>query len=217
MKTESFQITISDSIGPVSAEILEPGNMKALIVLAHGAGANMNHRFMKELSKALAELGIGTLRYNFPYMEKGKGRPDSPAIAEKTVEVAIEKANALFPNIHLFAGGKSFGGRMTSQRISKQPISYLKGIVFYGFPLHAPGKPSMDRAGHLKSVTIPMLFLQGTRDALAELTLITEVTSGLTTSTLTLFEGADHSFIAGKKEMITELASRTSAWVDQLF
>jgi uncharacterized protein len=217
MKAESLQIIVSESIGAVSAEVLEPADMKALIVLAHGAGANMHHRFMKALSKALAESGIGTLRYNFPYMEKGKGRPDPPAIAEKTVEAAIGKAHEMYPDTHLFAGGKSFGGRMTSQRVSKEPISYLKGIIFYGFPLHAPGKPSTERAPHLKSVTIPMLFLQGTRDALADLTLITEVTSGLPTSTLTLLEGADHSFVSGKKEMIPILAEETLVWLSKLF
>src|SRR5688500_1071588 len=110
MRTEAFQITVSNSVGVVSAEILEPSNMKAMLVLAHGAGANMNHRFMKTLAMALAESGIGTLRYNFPYMEKGKGRPDPPAIAEKTVEMAIEKAHSLYPQAHLLAGGKSFGG-----------------------------------------------------------------------------------------------------------
>lgn len=217
MKAESFQFPVSDSVGFVSAEALEPADMKALIVLAHGAGANMNHRFMKGLAKALAESGIGTLRYNFPYMEKGKGRPDPPAIAEKTVEAAIEKAYERYSGIHLFAGGKSFGGRMTSQRVSKQPISYLKGLVFYGFPLHASGKPSTDRAAHLKAVTIPMLFLQGTRDSLADLALITEVASGLPTSTLTLFEGADHSFAVGKKEIIPALAEQTLTWMTKLF
>lgn len=217
MKTDTFKLTVSDSIGSVSAEVFEPDDMKAMIVLAHGAGANMHHRFMKTLSTALAEAGVGTLRYNFPYMEKGKGRPDVPAVAEKTVEAAIEKAKSLFPHVHLFAGGKSFGGRMTSQRVSKEPISGLKGIIFFGFPLHAVGKPSSDRAAHLKAVTIPMLFLQGTRDALADLTLITDVTSGLPTSTLALFEGADHSFAAGKKEMIPQLVETTLKWLNTLF
>jgi predicted alpha/beta-hydrolase family hydrolase len=217
MKTDSFQIIVSESIGAVSAETLIPDDMKALIVLAHGAGANMQHRFMKTLSKSLADVGVGTLRYNFPYMEKGKGRPDPPAIAEKTVEAAIAKAHELYPDVHLFAGGKSFGGRMSSQRISKQPISYLKGLVFYGFPLHAPGKASIERAAHLKSVTIPMLFLQGTRDALANLTMITEVAAGLPTSSLKLLEGADHSFVAGKKEMIPLLVEETVAWLNKLF
>jgi predicted alpha/beta-hydrolase family hydrolase len=217
MKTQSFQIIVSESIGAVSAEVFEPANMSAFIVLAHGAGANMNHRFMKALSNALAEAGIGTLRYNFPYMEKGKGRPDPPAVAEKTTKAAVEKAYEMFPDTHLFAGGKSFGGRMTSQLVSKQPISYLKGLVFYGFPLHAPGKPSTDRAAHLRSVTIPMLFLQGTRDALADLTLITEVTTTLPTSTLVLLEGADHSFVSGKKDLIPRLAEETNAWVTKLF
>jgi uncharacterized protein len=216
MKFETFQLVVSESIGSVSAEVVEPSEMKVLLVLAHGAGANMNHRFMKALATQLAEAGIGTFRYNFPYMEKGKGRPDPPAIAEKTVEAAIAKAHAMYPGVHLLAGGKSFGGRMTSQRVSKSPMSYLKGIVFFGFPLHPAGKPAIDRAGHLKSVTIPLLFLQGTRDALADLSLITEVAGGLPTSSLILLEGADHSFVAGKKEMIPLLVEKTLTWFNQI-
>ncbi len=190
--------------------------MKAVLVLAHGAGADMNHRFMKGLSKNLADHGIGSLRYNFPYMEKKKGRPDPPAIAEKTVGVIVDKAHELYPGFSILAGGKSFGGRMTSQFASKHSPAFLKGIVFFGFPLHAPGRPSSDRAAHLSQVKVPMLFLQGTRDTLADLKLITEVASGLSHARLHIFEGADHSFAAGKKDLLPELASQTAAWLNSL-
>jgi uncharacterized protein len=213
MKT--LQILVSENSGKVSAEIIEPKKMKALLVLAHGAGAGMNHRFMIQLSEQLAEKGIGTLRYNFPYMENGKKRPDVPAVATKTVEMVLNKANELFPQVPLFAAGKSFGGRMSSQYLGKNSPDFVKGIIFYGFPLHPAGAPSMDRADHLKQVKVPMLFLQGTRDALAELSLIQSVTSKLKKASLVLFENADHSFKSGKKEFLPELVAATEKWVDE--
>jgi uncharacterized protein len=215
MKIESFKIHISDSIGSVSAESIIPENMKSLLVLAHGAGADMNHKFMKLLAKGLAEIGIGTVRFNFPFMENKKGRPDPGPVAEKTIESVILKAKELFPTVRLFAGGKSFGGRMTSNLLSKRPLD-IKGIIFYGFPLHPPGKPSADRAAHLKTVAVPMLFLQGTRDALATLSLIQEVTSSLDRATLKIFEGADHSFAAGKKDVMSELISESKEWTENI-
>ena len=212
MKIDSLKINVSESIGSVSAETVIPDKINSLLVLAHGAGADMNHKFMKQLAKSLAEHGIGTLRFNFPFMENKKGRPDVPAVAEKTIEAAITKARELFPAVKLFAGGKSFGGRMTSNLLSKRFLQ-LDGIVFYGFPLHAPGKASKDRAAHLKDVKIPMLFLQGTRDALANLQLITEVTTELPLATMNIFEGADHSFAAGKRDVMRELVDATSSWI----
>lgn len=213
MKIDSLKITVSDSIGSVSGETVIPTKMDALLVLAHGAGADMNHRFMKTLAKGLAEAGIGTLRFNFPFMEKKKGRPDIPAVAEKTIEAAVQKAHEKFPTVRIFAGGKSFGGRMTSHVMAKLKAD-VQGIVFYGFPLHAPGKQSKDRAAHLKDVKVPMLFLQGTRDALADLQLITEVAEELPRATLKIFEGADHSFAAGKKDLMPELVERSKTWMD---
>jgi uncharacterized protein len=212
MKIESFKIHVSDTVGDVSAETLVPEQMSSLLVLAHGAGADMNHRFMKALAKKLAEVNIGTLRFNFPFMEKKKGRPDPGPVAEKTIETAISRAVEMFPTVRLFAGGKSFGGRMTSNLLSKKLLP-IKGIVFYGFPLHPPGKPSTDRAEHLKTVRSPMLFLQGTRDTLADLALITQVTSALPLATLTIFEGADHSFAIGKKDALDELVAASSKWM----
>lgn len=212
MTIDSHKINVSDSVGTVSAETVIPDEMKALLVLAHGAGADMNHRFMKTLAKRLAEVNIGTLRFNFPFMEKKKGRPDVPAVAEKTIESAIAKAQELFPSATIYSGGKSFGGRMTSNLLSKRPLP-VKGIVFFGFPLHAPGKPSKDRAEHLKTVKVPMLFLQGTRDSLADLTLIREVTSQLPLATLEIIEGADHSFAIGKRDAMDEIVTLSHSWM----
>lgn len=216
MKTKKLSVPISDSIGAVTAETFVTPSMKAMMVLAHGAGAGMDHPFMKKLANALSELDIGTLRFNFPYVEKGKKVPDPPAIAEKTVGIMLKKAYELFPGVPLLAGGKSFGGRMSSQFMSKNQPDGLRGLVFFGFPLHAPGKPSDERAAHLAVVKYPMLFLQGTKDALATLELIRGVIKRLKMSELVLFEGADHSFKAGKKEFIAELAENTSRWFDGL-
>lgn len=211
---KNIKIKISDTIGSVSAVLLEPAKMKSLIVLAHGAGAGMNHRFMSELSETLASKNIGTLRYNFPYMENGKKRPDVPAVATKTVEMVLIKTHELFLKIKIFGAGKSFGGRMTSQCLSKTHLDFVHGIIFYGFPLHPAGAPAVERGDHLKTIEVPMLFLQGTRDALADRTLIKQVTSKLKKSSLELFEGADHSFKSGKKEFIPELATATVTWID---
>lgn len=213
MKIESLKFLVSDSIGSVSAEVVIPEKMKALLVLAHGAGADMNHKFMKRLSAALADVSVGTFRFNFPFMENKKGRPDVPAVAEKTVEAAISKARGLFPTVRLFAGGKSFGGRMTSHVLAKKKLD-VTGLIFYGFPLHAPGKASTERAAHLNSISTPMLFLQGTRDALANVTLIEEVTSGLPAATLTFFDRADHSFAIGKTDVLDQLVVASSNWID---
>ncbi len=213
MDKQQFQIKVSDSIGSVSAELVTSNNPRAIITLAHGAGAGMNHSFMIELSDALAEVGLSTLRYNFPYMEQKKKRPDVPAIAHKTVEAAIQKAHELFPTIPLFVSGKSFGCRMSSQYLSNHSLAFVKGIILFGFPLHPAGKPAIDRAEHLKTVKLPMLFLQGTRDELAQLFLIEKVTVELPSAKLLKIEGADHSFKAGKQNMIPLLADFTKDWI----
>ena len=148
----------------VSAALFVPENAMVLLILAHGAGANMRHVFLEMLSDELAKQGIGTLRFNFPYMEKGRRIPDPPAIATKAVGAAIRTAYELYPNLPLIAGGKSFGGRMSSEYAAQESLPYLKGLVFFGFPLHPDGKPSTARAQHLQRVKIPMLFLQGSRD-----------------------------------------------------
>jgi uncharacterized protein len=214
MNSGLFSIEVSPQLGTISAELAAPVNMKAIITLAHGAGAGMQHRFMTALSEALASHQIGSLRYNFPYMEQGKKRPDVPAVAHKAVAAAIQKTHELFPETPLIVGGKSFGGRMSSQYLSKESPGFVKGIIFYGFPLHPAGDPSIGRAGHLQEVRMPMLFLQGTRDALAEKELISSVCSKLPGATLKMFEGADHSFKSGKREFIPELAEQTNQWID---
>lgn len=215
MKTSNFSIQVSTT-ETISAEVYSPENPKAIYVFAHGAGAGMQHAFMTELSTELVNQNIATLRYNFLYMEQKKKRPDFPAVAHQAVAAAISNAHELFPNLPVFAGGKSFGGRMTSQYLAKHPPEFVNGIVFVGFPLHPAGKPSTERAEHLKSISIPMLFLQGTRDALAVLNLITEVTDSLPTSTLLKFEGADHSFKAGKQKLIPVLAQEINTWVETI-
>jgi uncharacterized protein len=215
MEKKLLELYISAAIGSVSAECIIPEQTKGIMTLAHGAGANMNHTFMVSLVHALAERGVATLRFNFPFMEKKKGRPDVPAVAHQTIAAAIGKAEELFPSLPLFVSGKSFGGRMSSQYLSDHSSSKVKGIVFYGFPLHPPGKPTIDRAEHLKNVKQPMLFLQGTRDALATWELIESVCTSLPQATLVKIEGADHSFKAGKRDVLTELVQSTWEWIQE--
>jgi uncharacterized protein len=197
----------------VSAEAFIPESPLAMLVLAHGAGAGMRHPFMNELSKELAHHQIASLRYNFLFMEQRKKRPDFPAVAHQAVEAAIQTAQHNYPRLPLFAGGKSFGGRMTSQYLSLHPQAAVKGIIFFGFPLHPAGKPSVDRADHLKNIQLPMLFLQGTRDSLAEWPLVTDVCHLLPTSTLVKLEGADHSFKIPKQNTIPLLAREVSHFI----
>jgi len=176
----------------------------------------MDHSFMVSLATLLAEQGIATLRFNFPFKEQKKGRPDTPAVAHATIAAALDHAHKKFPALPLFASGKSFGGRMTSQYLAANPRSEVKGIVFDGFPLHPAGKPGIDRAEHLQQIKMPMLFLQGTKDQLATWELIESVCSTLKTATLVKIDGADHAFKAGKKEIIPLLATETQRWVAAL-
>lgn len=175
----------------------------------------MDHIFMETLAEALSEAGIATLRFNFPFAEGKKGRPDTPAVAHATIEAAIAKAHELNPKLPLFASGKSFGGRMSSQYLTAHPDSGVSGIVFYGFPLHPSGKPSVERADHLKELKIPKLFLQGSKDTLATWELIEAVCGSLKKATLVKLEGADHSFKAGKKDTMSILVAETKSWVDK--
>ena len=217
MKKKSLTIRVSADIGKVSAISIVPVKPICILTIAHGAGAGMLHPFMEELATSLAELGIATLRFNFPYMEKKKkGRPDNPAVAYKTIEAVLAKALKLFPTLPLFASGKSFGGRMTSQYIASGAMTDVKGIIFYGFPLHAPGKPSLERAEHLKKVKIPMLFLQGSRDEFAEWGLIKKVSATLRKCKLVRIEGANHSFKAGKLKTMEILTNETKNWIEKI-
>jgi predicted alpha/beta-hydrolase family hydrolase len=215
MKTRSLSLKISPSIGAVSAECIIPEKSKCIITLAHGAGAGMHHSFMVTLAQLLSEQAITTLRFNFPFAENKKGRPDTPAVAHQTIEAAISKAQKLFPELPLFVAGKSFGGRMSSQYLSAHPHPEVKGLVFYGFPLHPPGKPSIERAEHLKNVKTPMLFLQGTKDELATWALIESVCASLKQATLVKIEGANHAFKAGKQNILQLLVDTTKDWIEK--
>lgn len=203
----------------VSGLLDRPRDARACLVLAHGAGAPMAHPFLAALAAGLAERSVATLRYNFPYMERKSPRPDSPKVATEAVRAAVTEASRLMPKLPLFAGGKSFGGRMTSQAEAEAPLG-VKGIVFFGFPLHPPGKPSNERAAHLAGVRVPMLFLQGANDAFAELALLKPVVAGLgKRAELTLFENADHSFHVAAKtgkgdaDVRRELIDSTATWI----
>ena len=189
-----ISITVSDTVH-VSGLLQNPAHARACYVLAHGSGAGMNHPFMTAVAAELALRGIGTLRYQFPYMERGAKRPDPPRLAQATVRAAVGAALGLLPETALIAGGKSFGGRMTSQAQAKAPLQGVCGLAFLGFPLHPAGRPSQERAAHLFDVQIPMLFLQGTRDTLASLDQIESLCKKLgKRATLKLFTDADHFF-----------------------
>jgi predicted alpha/beta-hydrolase family hydrolase len=200
MKQTIGKILVSEQIGYVSTIALLPQDAKYLMILGHGAGADMNHPFMEGLAQALAKINIGSIRYNFPYMEKRKGRPDIPAVAHKTIAAVISEANERYGTMYtLVLGGKSFGGRMASQAMDKFKFPQVKALVFYGFPLHAPTKPGVDRADHLRNIDVPMLFLQGSKDSLARLDLIEPLVNKLPMAASVIYEGGDHSFKFGKK------------------
>jgi predicted alpha/beta-hydrolase family hydrolase len=222
VKTKELKLDIA-RIGAVSAILMQPDNAGACYVLAHGAGTGMRHASMDKIAQGLADRGIATFRFNFPYMENKQGRPDQPAVAHATVRAAVEEAARLCLGLKLVAGGKSFGGRMTSQAQSKAPLPGVKGIAFLGFPLHPDGKPSTERAAHLADIAIPMLFLQGTRDKLADLGHLKPVIKRLgPKATLHEVEGGDHSFAVLKKsgrtndEALTEVLDTLVAWIDAL-
>jgi predicted alpha/beta-hydrolase family hydrolase len=214
MEHRRFSLTVSPAIGSVTAEYILPEKSICIMTLAHGAGAGMDHAWMVELAGGLAAVGIATLRFNFPFMEKKKGPADRPPVAHATIAAALDHAHAGFPALSLFASGKSFGGRMTSQLLAEHPRPEVRGIVFYGFPLHPAKKPSIERAEHLKAVKIPMLFFQGTKDALAEWELIEPVVKGLPKGKLVRVEGADHAFKAGKKDVMAILVEATKDWIE---
>ena len=201
------------------ALLVRPHDARLLYVLAHGAGAGMRHHFLAQAADVFAGRGIATYRYEFPYMLAGKNRPDSPGVAEAAVRKAVAAAAHAAPGLPLIAGGKSFGGRMTSQAQAHEPLPGVRGLVFLGFPLHAPGKPGTSRAEHLTSVDVPMLFLQGTRDEFAQLDLLQQVVKGLgDRATLHLIADGDHSFrvpkLTGKSEadVMKELADTFQQW-----
>ena len=205
----------------VSGLLQGAARARAAYVLAHGAGAGMTHPFLAAIAAELAKRGLATLRYQFPYMEQGGKRPDPPPLARATVRAAVAEAARLLPGVALIAGGKSFGGRMTSQAQAEAPLAGVRGLAFLGFPLHPAGRPSDERAKHLSDVRVPMLFLQGTRDALARVALIEPVCAALgARATLRLFADADHSFHVPARSGRTdaqvrgELVDALAEWVD---
>jgi uncharacterized protein len=219
MPAKSVTIKLSDG-STVSGLWDCPKGAVAALVLAHGAGAGMAHKAMAATADGLAERQIATLRYNFLYMERGSKRPDAPDLAHAAVRAAAAEAARLAPKLPLFAGGRSFGGRMTSQAQADEQLANVRGLVFFAFPLHPAGKPAVDRARHLSNVKLPMLFLQGTRDELAQLDLIKPTVAGLgKRASLKLFEDADHSFHVpaktGRKdaEVLAELLEATRNWM----
>jgi predicted alpha/beta-hydrolase family hydrolase len=217
-------VTIAvDATQRVSGLLQAPAGARACCVLAHGAGAGMTHPFMTLVADGLAERSIATLRYQFPYMERGSKRPDTPKLAHATVRAAIAEASRLVPGLALFAGGKSFGGRMTSQAQAASPLPGVGGLVFLGFPLHPPGQASDERGQHLFEVQIPMLFMQGTSDEFADLQLLQSLTERLgARATLKLFQDADHSFHVpartGRKdsEVRAEMLDAMTDWIEKL-
>ena len=206
------KLTISVGEETVSGLFLRPEGAKALYLFAHGAGAGMTHKAMESCAQGLADRGIATLRYEFPYMEKGSNRPDRPPVAHAAVRAAATEATKVAPDLPMFAGGRSFGGRMTSQAQALAPLPAVLGLAFLGFPLHPAGKPGIDRADHLADVQIPMLFVSGSRDALAELDLLRPAVAKLgDRATLHIVDGADHSFRVAAKE--TEALDTMAEWM----
>jgi len=221
-ETRALKIAV-EGAGEVSGLVLQPENARWLMLLAHGAGAGMHHPFMERLAQELAGVSIATLRYQFPYMEQRRGRPDSPALLTATVAAALAAAKKNLANLPLLAGGKSMGGRMTSQAAAEGLVPGVSGLVFFGFPLHPPNRPGTKRADHLAKVPMPMLFLQGTRDTLADLKLLEPIVNGLgRNGKLHIFESADHGFHVLKRSgktdasVLTELAQTAAAWAEML-
>jgi len=216
---QKLEIALEDGAS-VSALLIRPSQAKACFIFAHGAGAGMSHPFMEAVASGLAARDVASLRYQFPYMEKGSRRPDSPVVAQATVRTAVAEAGRRCPGLLLIAGGKSFGGRMTSQAQAVIPLEGVRGLVFLGFPLHPAGKPSSDRAEHLSDVRVPMLFVQGSRDNLAELRLLEPVVESLgPLASLHLVREADHSFHVlarsgrNDREVMEEILDAFAAWL----
>lgn len=218
---QNVTITVDEGCR-VSGLLQVSAKARACYVMAHGAGAGMSHPFLAAIAKGLAERGVATLRYQFPYMERGGKRPDSPGVAQAAVRAAVTEAERLVSGLPLFAGGKSFGGRMTSQAQAASPMPGVCGLVFLGFPFHPPGQPSEERAQHLDDVQVPMLFLQGSRDNFADLPLVRKITGELgPRAVLKVFSDADHSFHVPASSGQTddrvrgELVDALAAWIKE--
>lgn len=214
---------VNEKAGAVSGLLLKPDGARALLALAHGAGAGMRHRFMETVALKLADCAIATLRYQFPYMEKRVKRPDSEAVLTDTVRAAMAAAKKIAGDLPLFAGGKSMGGRMTSLTSARQTLDGVRGLIFFGFPLHAAGKPGAERGAHLADVDVPMLFLQGSRDALADLKLLKPLCRELADrAELFVVKGGDHSFHVLKSlgtsddEVLDDVVKKTAEWIGKI-
>jgi len=219
---KDIQFGVNEKAGVVSGLLIKPPEARALLLLAHGAGAGMRHRFMEEVALKLADHNVATLRYQFPYMEKRTKRPDSETVLTDTVRVAVAAAKKVVGELPLFAGGKSMGGRMTSLAAAKEPLDGVRGLIFFGFPLHAAGRPGAERGEHLIGVNIPMLFLQGSRDALAELKLLKPLCARVgKRAELFIVEGGDHSFHMLKsakhsdEEVLNAVVDKAAGWISR--
>jgi uncharacterized protein len=223
-KAEEIKVSAGENVGKVSGLLILPKGAQALLVLAHGAGAGMRHRFMEATAQKLADNAVATFRYQFPYMEKGSKRPDSEAVLTASVRAAVAAAKKHADGLPLFAGGKSMGGRMTSLAAAKEPLESVRGLIYFGFPLHAAGKPSVNRGEHLFDVKLPMLFLQGSRDALADLKLLNPLCARLGKRVeLFIIDDGDHSFHLLKSsgrsddQALDEAAREVASWISRVF
>lgn len=219
MKPTALRIAVDERAGEVSALLLRPTDAHCVLAFAHGAGAGMRQAFMESMAAHLCKRGVATLRYQFPYMETGRGGPSPPALLTATVRAAVEAAGAVAGDLPLLAGGKSMGGRMTSLAAAAAPLPCVRGVAFFGFPLHPAGRPSVERGKHLRDVPLPMLFIQGTRDRLADLELLRPLCGTLgRRATLHVVEDGDHSFCVTKRsgrndtEVLDELADAFADW-----
>ena len=214
---------VNEKVGAVSGLLIKPDGARALLALAHGAGAGMRHRFMETVALKLADCAVATFRYQFPYMEKRVKRPDSEAVLTDTVRAAMVAAKKIAGDLPLFAAGKSMGGRMTSLAAARQPLDGVRGLIFFGFPLHAAGKPGAERGEHLAAVDLPLLFLQGSRDTLADLKLLKPLCSKLADrAELFVVKGGDHSFHVLKslgrsdEEVLDDVVNKTAEWIGKV-
>lgn len=216
-----MELFLNDKLGKITAEIDKAAKAHAILILAHGAGAGMHHPFMNGVARSISEQEITVVRFNFPYMEQGRRSPGSPKANIETWKLVIDHIHAQFPGLPIFISGKSYGGRMASHLMADEPHASVKGLVYFGFPLHAPGRDSKDRAVHLKGLALPQLFLQGSNDKLANIHLIKEVLTELHKPTLLEIEHADHSFNVPKKsgktkgEVLELLTSTTAKWIKE--
>ncbi|MEP0985008.1 alpha/beta family hydrolase [Ekhidna sp.] len=217
-----MELFLNDKLGKITFEIDQVSEPEAVLIIAHGAGAGMHHPFMSNLAVRIVNEGISTIRFNFPYMEQGRKSPGSPKANIETWSMVLNHVAGIYPSLPLFLSGKSYGGRMASHLIAENSIEEVKGIIYYGFPLHAPGRDSTDRASHLTHITVPQMFIQGTKDKLANLELMKEVTSSLKDAQLEIIEEGDHSFNVPKRsgktkdEILDLLAIKSATWIKNL-